>query len=183
MRQPSHSLTRKIITFTSLKIQCIKEQPLRALVGEFLSKPKDWSARKQVMFRFQYSVTTKASRKLAWEVFSNWRRWNEFANIYGEVAWREGRPWEAGSRLDIEVLEPVKTVVSHVITNSHPAHKVGWIDHALGVVLAQWVSFEEHPKKGTRVHPWGDIVHPAVKIPGQPSTQATPHFTQPSYHN
>src|SRR5438874_10572278 len=35
-------------------------------------------AKQQVMFRFQYCVTTKASRKLAWEVFSNWRRWNEF---------------------------------------------------------------------------------------------------------
>ena len=68
------------------------------------------------MFRFQYCVTTKASRKLAWDVFSNWRRWNEFANIYGQLYWREGRPWEAGSRLDIEVLDPVRTVVSHVIT-------------------------------------------------------------------
>jgi len=49
------------------------------------------------MFRFQYSVTTKASRKLAWEVFSNWRRWNEFANIYGEVPGVKGG-LEAGSR-------------------------------------------------------------------------------------
>src|SRR5260370_15338866 len=103
------------------------------------------------MFRFQYCMTTKASRKLAWEVFSNWRRWNEFANIYGEVAWREGKPWEAGSPLDIEVLEPVKTVVSHGITNCQPARKVAWIDHALGRVLAPRVSCEEHPKKGTRV--------------------------------
>src|SRR6266566_6715248 len=107
------------------------------------------------MFRFQYGVTTKASRKLTWEVFSNWRRWNEFANVSGDMNWREGRPWEAGSRLDIEVLDPVKTVVSHVITNCQPGHKVGWIDHALGVVLAQWVSFEEQPRNGTRVHTLG----------------------------
>jgi|SRR6184192_2753392 len=72
------------------------------------------------MFRFQYGVTTKASRKLTWEVFSNWRRWNEFANVSGDMNWREGRPWEAGSRLEIEVREPVKTVVSHVITNCQP---------------------------------------------------------------
>src|SRR5260370_31571353 len=112
-----------------------------------LNKPKDGSARKQVMFRFQYCVTTKASRKLAWEVFSNWRRWNEFANIYGEVAWREGKPWEAGSRLDIDVLEPVKTGVSHVITNCQPAHKVERINYALGVRWAQWVRVAGHPKK------------------------------------
>jgi hypothetical protein len=135
------------------------------------------------MFRFQYSVKTKASRKLAWEVFSNWRRWNEFANIYGEVQWREGRPWEAGSRLDIEVLEPVKTVVSHVITNCQPAHKVGWIDHALGVVLAQWVSFEEHARKGTRVHTWGDVVHAGVTIAGQSAEHIITSFNETWYEN
>ncbi len=130
------------------------------------------------MFRFQYSVTTKASRKLAWEIFSTWRRWNEFANIYGGVSWREGRPWEAGSRLEIEILQPVKTVVDHVITNCQPAHKVGWIDHSLGVVLAQWVSFEEHAGKGTRVHTWGDIVHSGVTIAGRTAEQLIASFTE-----
>lgn len=135
------------------------------------------------MIRFEYGVTTKASRQLAWEVFSNWRRWKEFASVYGQVEWREGRPWEAGSRLEIEVVEPVKTVVSHVITSCRPAHKVGWIDHALGVVLAQWVSFEEHGAKGTRVHTWGDIVHSGVKIAGQTAEQVITSFTETWYEN
>jgi hypothetical protein len=135
------------------------------------------------MFRFQYGVTTKASQTLAWEVFSNWRRWNEFANIYGQVEWREGRPWEAGSRLEIEVLEPVRTVISHVITNCQPAHRVGWIDHSLGVVLAQWVSFEERPGRGTRVHTWGDIVHSGVKIAGRTAEQVITSFTETWYEN
>lgn len=135
------------------------------------------------MFRFQYCVTTKASRKLAWEVFSNWHRWNDFANIYGEVNWREGQPWEAGSRLEIELLQPVKTVVDHVITNCQPAHKVGWIDHSLGVVLAQWVSFEEHATKGTRVHTWGDIVHSGVNIAGRSAEQLIASFTETWYEN
>jgi len=40
--------------------------------------------------------------------------------------WSEGRPWEAGSRLEIEVLEPVKTVVSHVHNELSSLHiKVG----------------------------------------------------------
>src|ERR1700747_273280 len=135
------------------------------------------------MFRFQYGVTTKASRQLAWEVFSDCRRWNEFANIYGQMEWCEGRPWEAGSRLEIEVLEPVKTVVSHVITNCQPAHKGGWIDHALGVVLAQWVSFEEREGKVTRVHTWGDVVHSGVKIAGQTAERVITSFTETWYEN
>src|SRR5260370_30488365 len=139
IRQPPTLYLREIISFTSLKIQCINNRPRKRPGWGILSKPKDGSARKQVMFRFQYCVTTKASRKLAWEVFSNWRRWNEFANIYGEVAWREGKPWEAGSRLDIEGLEPVKTGVSHLITNCQPAHQMGWIYPPLAVVLPHCV--------------------------------------------
>ena len=135
------------------------------------------------MFRFEYSVTTRANKKLAWEVFSNWRHWNEFASIYGQVNWREGRPWEAGSRLEIEILEPLKTTVSHVITSCQPAHKVGWIDHSLGVVLAQWVSFEQRSGNGTRVHTWGDIVHSGVKIAGQSAEHVITQFTQTWYEN
>jgi hypothetical protein len=45
---------------------------------------------------------------------------------------------------------------------------VGWIDHAVGVVLAQWVTFERGPK-GTKVHTWGDIVHSGVTIGGRKS--------------
>jgi hypothetical protein len=154
------------------------EQPSKA----WFKKTKDRGARQQVMFRFQYSVTTKASREAAWGIFSNWRRWNEFANIYGDVEWREGAPWEAGSRLDIEVLKPVKTVVSHVITNCQPAHKVGWIDHSLGVVLAQWVNFEQ-ARGGTRVHTWGDIVHSGVAIAGRTVEQVVTSFTETWYEN
>jgi hypothetical protein len=135
------------------------------------------------MFRFQYGVTTKASRERAWEIFSDWRRWNEFADIYGQIHWREGQPWEAGSRLEIEVVQPVNTVVRHVITNCQPARKVGWIDHSLGIVLAQWVSFEEAAGGGTRVHTWGDIVHSGVKIAGQTAEQIITGFTKTWYEN
>jgi len=133
------------------------------------------------MYRFQYSVTTRASRGRAWEIFSNWRRWNEFADVYGELHWREGKPWEAGSRMEIELRQPVATVVSHVITNCQPAHKVGWIDHSLGVVLAQWVHFEELVGGGTRVHTWGDIVHSGVTIAGRSAEHLVTSFTETWY--
>src|SRR5262249_11974226 len=118
-------------------------EPRSALRWTSNHSRRRWYTRRGAMFRFQYSVITKASRERAWEIFSNWRRWKEFSDVYGELHWREGKPWEAGSRLEIEVVQPVKTVVSHVITNCQPARKVGWIDHSLGVVIAQWVNFDE----------------------------------------
>jgi hypothetical protein len=135
------------------------------------------------MFRFQYGVKTNASRQQAWGTFCDWPRWNRFANIYGAIRWSEGEAWEAGSRLEIEVLRPVRMVVNHVITSCKPAHRVGWIDHSLGVVLAQWVTFEELANGGTRVVTWGDIVHSGEKIAGRSVEQLVASFTETWYEN
>jgi hypothetical protein len=135
------------------------------------------------MIHFQYSVTTRACKNSAWDVFSNWRRWNQFANIYGQVRWREGTPWEPGSCMEIEVLRPVNTVINHVITHCVPAQKVGWIDHAMGIVIGQWVTFERQNGNGTRVHTWGEIVRPSLKIAGRTVEHLVISFTETWYEN
>src|ERR1700731_1436180 len=116
------------------------------------------------MHRFQYSVTTKASARGAWEVFSDWRKWNSFANIYGEVKWLEGEPWNVGSRMEIEVLRPVEVVIDHLIICCEPAREIGWIDKALGITIAQWVEFEKEGVERTRVNTWGEITPPGAKV-------------------
>jgi len=134
------------------------------------------------MLRFQYSITTKASPKLAWKVFSNWRSWNQFANVYGDLRWREGKPWEAGSRMEIQLLHPVNVVIDHVITSCTPGERVGWIDHAIGVAMGQWLTFEE-TTDGTRVRTWGDIVHSGVTISGRKVEHLITAFTEMWYEN
>ena len=135
------------------------------------------------MFRFQHSVVTKASADLAWEVFSNLRRWNSFANVYGRLEWREGAPWKPGSRLEIEILRPVHTTIDHVITSCVPGKRLGWIDHAMGVALAQWLTFEPHKTGGTRVHTWDDLVHSNVTVEGRSVEQLLTSFTETWYEN
>ncbi len=135
------------------------------------------------MFRFEYAVQTKASPQQAWQVFSDCRRWNHFADIYGRIRWYEGRAWKPGSRLEIEILRPVRTIVRHVITSCVPANRVGWIDHSLSVSIAQWVSFEEQPNGGTRVRTWGDLIHPGVEIAGQTMEHIVGSFTETWYGN
>ena len=134
------------------------------------------------MVRFHYNVTTKASPKLAWRIFSDWRMWNQFANVYGDIRWREGNPWQPGSRMDIQLLHPVNAVVEHVITSCIPEKRVGWIDHAVGVALGQWVTFERGPE-GTNVHTWGDIVHSGVTIGGRKVEHLVTAFTTTWYEN
>jgi hypothetical protein len=135
------------------------------------------------MFSFTYSVITKASPAQAWSVFSNWRQWNNFANVYGELRWREGKPWEPGSRLEIELLRPVNIVIDHVITTCVPGRKVGWIDHAMGVAIGQWVTFESLGERGTRVHTWGDIVHGGVTVGGNRVEVLATSFMETWYEN
>ena len=132
------------------------------------------------MARFEYSVTTKASPALAWLVFSDTHRWNTFANVYGELRWRDGNPWEPGSRLQIELLRPVNAVVDHVITTCVPGKKVGWIDHAIGVAMAQWVTFEER-QEGTCIHTWGEVIHSGISIGGRTVEELIASFTRTWY--
>ena len=135
------------------------------------------------MARFEYSVVTKASPALAWLVFSDIHRWNKFANVYGELRWIDGYPWEPSSRLQIEILRPVHAVIDHVITTCVPGKKVGWIDHAIGVAMAQWVTFEELPLEGTRVHTWGEIVHSDISIGGRSVDELVASFTRTWYES
>jgi len=108
--------------------------------------------------RFSYQVSVRASPSLAWEIFSNWRRWHTFANVYGKLEWKKGEPWTVGSRLSIEILQPIHAIIDHVITHCDPAERVGWIDHAMGVAIDQWVVFEPKNGAGTLVRVAGEIV-------------------------
>jgi hypothetical protein len=135
------------------------------------------------MYRFQYSVCTNASRSLAWEVFSDWHRWSSFANIYGELRWQEGQPWEIGSRMQIEVLRPARTMVDHLIISCSPGQEVGWIDRGFGITLGQWVRFEEIGTLQTRVKTWGEIAPSGVLVAGSPIEQIVGQFTETWYEN
>jgi hypothetical protein len=107
---------------------------------------------------FSHEVQVKASPALAWEIFSDWRRWHSFANVYGKIEWKKGAPWQVGSRLNIEIVQPIHVIIDHVITHCAPAEKVGWIDHAMGVAIEQWVMFEPKNGTGTLVRVAGEIV-------------------------
>jgi hypothetical protein len=135
------------------------------------------------MFRFQYSVITKAEPGLCWDVFTDCSRWNSFADIYGAIEWAEGAAWEPGSRLEIEILRPFQTKIEHVITCSVPGKRVGWIDHAMGAALAEWVTFEGLPKGGTRVTTWGDLVHSGRPIAGRSAEDLITGFVKVWYEN
>ena len=135
------------------------------------------------MSKFEYSVVTKVSPSLDWLIFSDCHRWNSFANVYGEILWCDGRAWEPGSRLQIELLRPMRAVIDHVITTCVPGKTVGWIDHGIGVALAQWVTFEERPLEGTVVRTWGEVMHSGITIGGHTVEELLASFTRTWYES
>lgn len=120
------------------------------------------------ILRVEYAAITRADRALAWRLFSDWRRWRRYSDFYGGIRWLAGDPWCVGSRLQIELIEPVRTTVDHVITYCAPPDCVAWIDHALGNTMEQWVVFESLGDGSTRIRTWAEMVGPTAEIEGRP---------------
>ena len=126
---------------------------------------------------FGYSVITKAPPEVAWGVFVDHTRWPAYSDMYGEIRWVEGEPWQVGSRMLIELLRPIRVHVHHRITACVPPLRAGWIDHALGTTIEQWVYFEPLPEGGTRVRTWAEFTGMARVIAGRPLRQVLLDFT------
>jgi hypothetical protein len=133
--------------------------------------------------RFQYFVTTQADRRRVWETYLNLENWPGFANIYGEMKWTQGQPWKVGSRLQIEVVRPVETVVERSILVCIPGWQVGWTESGMGVTIAQWVSFDDEPVGGTHIQTAGQISPSDVVIAGQSIDHLVKAFTETWYEN
>jgi hypothetical protein len=117
--------------------------------------------------RVEYTVSTRADRELAWKVFSDFRHWHSFSDIYGDISWLENKPWTPGSHLRIELLRPERTVLDHVITVCSPPNLVAWIDHAHSNTMEQWVNFKPLLNGGTEIHTWADLMGPTSTIGGR----------------
>jgi hypothetical protein len=128
------------------------------------------------MVRFEYSVSTRADRNLAWKIFTNIFLWRRFADVYGDIEWTSGAPWTVGSRLKIGILGKHKTTVDHVITAlSHP-HSIAWIDHFMGNTMEQWVQFDVRKEGGTSVRTWAEITGSNHQIGGKPTGEVVATF-------
>jgi len=140
--------------------------------------PDDFSSR---ITRVEYTDVTRANSRLAWKVFSDFRRWRRFSDIYGEIRWFAGKPWKPGSRMRIEVVKPIKTSVDHVITVSRPAECVAWIDHFLGNTMEQWVIFTAQPDGTTSVHTWAELTGVTSQVEGQSLSDLLKKFIEQWY--
>jgi hypothetical protein len=135
------------------------------------------------MHRFHYKVRTKANPATAWQLYSNWKLWRKFADIYGEVIWPDGKPWEVGSKMEIEILRPAHAKVSRLIVWSERGRQLGWIDRVLGITLSQWVDFEPHPAGGSLIHIWGELTPSGLKLGERTAEQLLAEYMETWHEN
>ena len=117
--------------------------------------------------RIEHSVQVKCSPQRAWEIYSDWKRWRSWNGIYGDIRWVEGEPWMAGSRLEVDLLQPRPMTVKQVLTVCEPLHKVAWVGHGVGVTYEQWVSFSPRRAGGTHVYVWIELTGMATQFFGK----------------
>lgn len=118
---------------------------------------------------------------MAWKIFSDWTRWHEFSDIYRDIRWTKGQPWQAGSRMKIEIRRPLKTTVDHVIISCSPGKHIAWIDHTMGNTMEQWVLFDKLPDGGTRVHTWAEFTGLTNMLDGRPMKELIGEFIHKWY--
>jgi len=117
--------------------------------------------------RIEHSVQVKCNPQRAWEIYSDWKRWRSWNGIYGDIRWVEGEPWVAGSRLEVDLLQPRPMTVKQVLTVCEPLHKVAWVGHGVGVTYEQWVSFSPRRAGGTHVYVWIELTGMATQFFGK----------------
>jgi len=93
-----------------------------------------------MLSRVEYSVTIPVSVDAAFHAFQDLNRLLH-RGIYEEASWIEGKPWEVGSRLRYVVTKPVQATISAVVNSVSPPRAISLLNHALGIVADQQVTF------------------------------------------
>lgn len=114
--------------------------------------------------RVEYSVTIPVSVDAAFHAFQDFNRLLH-RGIYEEASWIEGNPWEVGSRLRYVVIKPVKATIFAVVSSVSPPRAVSLLNHALGIVADQHVTFGPDLKGGTRVRMMLEFVGEPTELP------------------
>jgi carbon monoxide dehydrogenase subunit G len=117
--------------------------------------------------RIEHSVQVKCNPQRAWEIYTDWKRWRSWNELYSDIRWVEGEPWVTGSRMEVDVLQPRPMTAKQVLTVCEPPRKVAWVGHGMGVTYEQWVNFTPRRVGGTLVYVWIELTGIATQFFGK----------------
>jgi len=129
-----------------------------------------------VLPRVEYSVVVPVSAERAFRAFCTLDRLLH-RGVYEEASWVEGKPWQAGSRIRFVTLAPVKTTIAAVVTSYRPDRSIGLLNHAVGITVEQWVTFDPESKGGARVRMTMEFVGKSSELSDDAVEQAITFYT------
>ena len=92
------------------------------------------------MESFDFQIVLKCPLDIAFSIYMDVDRWRN-RNLFGDIRWVQGRPWEPGSRLRIETRSPLRTTVDQVVQHFTLNDSVSYLSHVIGITCETRVVF------------------------------------------
>jgi hypothetical protein len=103
------------------------------------------------MQSFQFQVVLECPLETVFAVYTDIVRWRN-RNIFGDIQWVQGKPWEEGSRLRIETRVPLRSSIDQVVQHFSPLESVSYISHVLGITAETRVTFQRVSNSQTTIY-------------------------------
>ena len=103
------------------------------------------------MQSFSFQVVLNCPLETVFAVYTDIQRWR-YRNLFGDIRWAKGTPWEEGSRLRIETMVPLRTTVDQVVQQFIPNEKVTYLSHVLGITCETRVTFLRVSEQQTAIN-------------------------------
>ena len=92
------------------------------------------------MKSFAFQIVLNCPLEKVFGIYLDTDRWRN-RNLFGDIRWVQGAPWEEGSRLRIETRVPIRSTVDQVLQHFEPNRKVVYLSHVFGVTCETRVAF------------------------------------------
>jgi len=113
------------------------------------------------MQSFDFQIVLNCRLDTVFSIYVDVNRWRN-GNVFGEIRWVHGKPWEEGSRLRIETLKPIRANVDQVVQHFAPKESVSYLSHVFGITCETRVIF-------TRVTVAQTAINVVMNLVGTPS--------------
>jgi hypothetical protein len=103
------------------------------------------------MESFDFQIVLNCPLETAFSIYVDTERWRN-RNLFGEIRWVQGQPWEEGSRLRIETRSPIRSTVDQVVQHFTPNESVSYLSHVIGITCETRVTFTRTSERQTAVN-------------------------------
>jgi hypothetical protein len=103
------------------------------------------------MQSFDFQVVLNCPLETVFAIYIDTDRWRN-RNLFGDIRWVQGKPWEEGSRLRIETRVPIRSEVDQVVQHFRANDSVSYLSHVLGMTCETRVTFTTVSARETAIN-------------------------------